>query len=196
MKQPILSLGGSPRATRLKSVGARVGRVGVRHFEGRRYNPVAFVVMNDHVHVLLSLTRPYRLEDVIHSWKSFTANLIQRNHGRRGRVWQDEYFDRIVRDDKEFVQKFKYIQGNPWSRWPNLQTYNWVWPVEGGMAGTEARPTVMKASNKSEAPILRLEIQASNALACEEMRGMELRQTLPGLRSRARASSAPSPRGA
>jgi REP element-mobilizing transposase RayT len=82
----------------------------LKHFKGKRYQLTAFVVMNDHVHVLLNTMEPYRLEDVIHSWKSFTANRMQRDHARRGRVWQDEYFDRIVRDEKELAQKFDYIQ--------------------------------------------------------------------------------------
>jgi REP-associated tyrosine transposase len=103
----------------------------LKRFEGQRYQLMTFVVMNDHVHVLLNTMEPCRLEDLVHSWKSFTANRMQRDHGRRGRVWQDEYFDRIVRDEKEFEQKFKYIQGNPWSRWPDLETYRWVWPVDG-----------------------------------------------------------------
>jgi REP-associated tyrosine transposase len=101
------------------------------HFEGRRYRLTAFVVMNDHVHALVSTMEPCRLEDVVHSWKSFTANRMQRDHGRRARVWQDEYFDRIVRDQKEFTQKFDYIRSNPWIRWPDLETYDWVWPADG-----------------------------------------------------------------
>ncbi len=102
----------------------------LKQFDGRRYHLTAFVVMNDHVHVLLSMMEPWRLENAIQSWKSFTANRMQRQHGRRGRVWQDEYFDRIVRDDKEFLQKFDYIRGNPWTRWPELAAYGWVWPVD------------------------------------------------------------------
>jgi REP element-mobilizing transposase RayT len=62
----------------------------LKQFEGKRYKLTAFVVMNDHIHVLLSTMEPYRLEDVIHSWKSFTTNRMQRNHGRSGRVWQEE----------------------------------------------------------------------------------------------------------
>jgi REP element-mobilizing transposase RayT len=46
----------------------------LRHFEGKRYHLDAFVVMNDHVHVLIAAMEPYRLEDIVHSWKSFTAN--------------------------------------------------------------------------------------------------------------------------
>jgi len=41
---------------------------------------------------------------------------MQRKHKRFGRIWQDEYFDRIVRDDEEFLQKLKYIAANPWKR--------------------------------------------------------------------------------
>ena len=32
-------------------------------------------------------------------------------------------------DDKEFVEKFDYILGNPWKRWPELAEYAWVWPA-------------------------------------------------------------------
>jgi hypothetical protein len=55
---------------------------------------------------------------------------MQRVHKRFGRVWQDEYFDRIIRDDKEFAQKRDYIIANPWKRWPNINDYAWVWPLE------------------------------------------------------------------
>jgi REP element-mobilizing transposase RayT len=101
----------------------------LKEFDRMRYRLTAFVVMNDHVHVLLNVTEGFRLEDVIRSWKSFTANRMQREHGRRGRVWQDEYFDRIVRDEKELEQKFEYIRGNPWARWPQVEEYRWVWPM-------------------------------------------------------------------
>ena len=86
--------------------------------------------MNDHVHVLLRILDEEPLEKIIHSWKSFTAHAMQRQHGRRGRVWQDEYFDRIVRDEKELGQKFDYILGNPWTRWLELKEYRWVWPSD------------------------------------------------------------------
>ncbi len=48
---------------------------------------------------------------------------MQREHKRFGRVWQDESFDRIVRDDAEFAQKLDYIVGNPWKRWPQIEDY-------------------------------------------------------------------------
>jgi len=98
--------------------------------DGQRYELAACVVMDDHVHVLLMPLAAYELKSILHSWESFTAREMQRKHGRFGRVWQDEYFDRIVRDDKEFAQKRDYIIANPWRRWPDLKEYRSVWPLD------------------------------------------------------------------
>ena len=86
--------------------------------------------MNDHVHVLVRPIAGFALEDLVHSWKSYSANHLLRAHHRVGVVWQDEYFDRIVRDEKEFRQKFEYILCNPWKRWPEVEEYTWVWGTE------------------------------------------------------------------
>jgi len=55
---------------------------------------------------------------------------MQREHTRFGQVWQDEYFDRITRDQQEHAQKAAYIVGNPQKRWPEIRDYPWVWPTE------------------------------------------------------------------
>ncbi len=86
--------------------------------------------MDDHVHALLTPMPPYEVQGILHSWKSFTAREMQRAKKRFGCVWQDEYFDRIIRDDKEFAQKLDYIVRNPWKRWPDMQGYTWVWPLD------------------------------------------------------------------
>jgi REP element-mobilizing transposase RayT len=101
----------------------------LRHFGNARYVLHAYVIMNDHVHILVQILSGYRLEDVVSSWKSFTANRLQRDLGRTGAVWQDEYFDRAVRDDAAYDQKRGYILNNPWKRWPDLGSYRWVWAI-------------------------------------------------------------------
>src|SRR5690606_3834240 len=65
----------------------------IKHFAGQRYQLHAWVVMNDHVHVLMSPLHEYTRSQILHSWKSFTANQMQRKHGRLGKIWQDEGFD-------------------------------------------------------------------------------------------------------
>lgn len=100
-----------------------------RYFDNARYRLHAYVVMDDHVHVLLEPINGSRLQDLLRSWKSFSANQFQRQNGRHRSVWQREYFDRIVRDDAEYAEKRDYILNNPFKRWPNLDSYVWVWAL-------------------------------------------------------------------
>jgi REP element-mobilizing transposase RayT len=117
----------------------------LKHFDGERYGLLAYVVMPNHVHLLVETKNNHRLQDLVHTWKSFTAHRLQRECGRRDRIWQDEYFDRIVRDEEEFLEKAQYILNNPLKVWPDIEEYRWV-SVKGlRMAGTEARPTGTEA---------------------------------------------------
>jgi REP element-mobilizing transposase RayT len=101
----------------------------LRWFDGVRYRLHAYVVMNDHVHVLVEPLNDWSLQKIMHSWKSFTANRFQRLYGRPGAVWQHESFDRVIRDDAEYDQKRDYILANPFKRWPHLDSYRWVWAI-------------------------------------------------------------------
>lgn len=99
----------------------------LRHFEGLRFVLHGFVVMNDHVHVVVTPSRGRPLEQVVHSWKSVSAWRLQREHGRRGAIWQNEYYDRLLRNAGERTQKIRYVLQNPIRRWPGITTYRWVW---------------------------------------------------------------------
>src|SRR5712691_9070847 len=90
----------------------------MKRFDGERYQLTAYVVMDDHVHALVTPIGSNSLQDILHSWKSFTAHQMGRHRKQFGPVWQNEYFDRIVRDDKELGEKLDYILRNPWKRWP------------------------------------------------------------------------------
>lgn len=97
------------------------------HFDRTRYDLFSFVVMNDHVHVVVRPFVQYPLEKLLHSWKSYTASQMQKTGSRVGQVWQDEYFDRIVRDEDELREKVEYIFNNPWKRWPEIDKYEWLY---------------------------------------------------------------------
>ena len=85
----------------------------LRHFDGERYELGAFVIMPNHVHVLVTPLGEYALEEILHSWKSFTAHEINRLLGQTGQVWQPEYFDHIVRNAHHVEQFAAYIAQNP-----------------------------------------------------------------------------------
>jgi REP element-mobilizing transposase RayT len=91
-----------------------------------RYHLWAWVVMNDHVHAVLTPLEDWQLAKILHTWKSFSANRMQRLFGRSGQIWLHESFDRIVRNEYELYQKCEYILTNPRRRWPDVQDYRWV----------------------------------------------------------------------
>jgi len=72
----------------------------------------AYVIMPNHVHVLWT---PYvSLPLLIRRVKGTAARSANQLLGRVGKpFWQEEYFDRIVRTDKEFSQIRSYIEWNP-----------------------------------------------------------------------------------
>lgn len=97
--------------------------------------------MPNHIHVLVEPLEDYKLHGIMHSWKSFTSHSLQRQFGRKGSIWLDEYYDRIVRDEQEFFEKAQYILNNPVKVWPEIEDYAWVMVKGVKEAGTEARPT-------------------------------------------------------
>jgi REP element-mobilizing transposase RayT len=92
---------------------------------GVHYDLLAFVVMNDHVHVLVTPREDRRLESIVQPWKSVTSHAMVKK-GRTAPVWMHESFDRIVRDQSELEQKANYILNNPLKRWPEIREYRWL----------------------------------------------------------------------
>ncbi len=85
----------------------------LRFFDGRRYWLGQFVVMPNHVHVLVRPLGENALSEILHSWKSFTAKQINTALEREGKIWQDESFDCIVRDASALDRFSAYVQENP-----------------------------------------------------------------------------------
>ena len=79
--------------------------------DGKKYKLYAAVVLNDHVHMVIN---PFEsLPKIMHSIKSFTAHEINRILNRQGKVWQNESYDRVIRNEDEFLEKLNYIANNP-----------------------------------------------------------------------------------
>ncbi len=91
----------------------------LRHFEGERYRLPAWVVMPNHVHVLIEPMGAHVLGDIVGSWKQYVARRAGVVRGTvtaaaaSGPLWQRESFDRWVRDETERVRTVAYIERNP-----------------------------------------------------------------------------------
>jgi REP element-mobilizing transposase RayT len=85
----------------------------LKHFNGQRYHLSDFVIMPNHVHILLGLIGNHSLAEVCYSWKKFTAGRINDLIGRQGHFWQGESFDHLVRSTEQFEYFRGYIAMNP-----------------------------------------------------------------------------------
>jgi REP element-mobilizing transposase RayT len=83
------------------------------HFDTVRYHLHAWVVMPNHVHAVFTPGDDGALAGILHSWKSFTAKEANRILGRNGQFWQEEYFDRYIRDAEHYWTAVEYIEMNP-----------------------------------------------------------------------------------
>ena len=90
----------------------------LQYWDSTKWKIFAAVVLPDHVHILVQpLPHPgggiYHLAEILHSVKSFTSHKITKLKGMKGPLWQDESYDRVVRDEAEFLEKWNYIRNNP-----------------------------------------------------------------------------------
>jgi valyl-tRNA synthetase len=119
-----------------------------KHWHGERAIVRLVVVMPDHVHMLVTPMQResgewHPLSELIGSIKRHAAREINKQRGREGPLWQDEYFDRIIRDADEFTEKWNYMVNNPVAA--GLVLHNWeygfTWKPQDSDDGLQARPT-------------------------------------------------------
>jgi putative transposase len=83
------------------------------YFDGKRYDIDAFVLMPNHVHVLIKPALHHDLATVLQAIKGVSANRSNRLLGRKSQFWMDESYDHIVRDARELAAFRTYIAANP-----------------------------------------------------------------------------------
>ncbi len=85
----------------------------LRNGHEKFYILAAAVVMPDHVHILLRPQAGYDLSRIMKGIKGVSAHLINQARNSTGTVWQIESWDRIMRNENEFLEKLKYMADNP-----------------------------------------------------------------------------------
>ena len=109
---------------------AEIVRENLYHHAGTKYALWAYVIMPNHVHVLLKpdevWERRFKVDDsnraqyergplsaILHSLRSYTANKANKVLCRTGTFWHGEAFDHWVRDNAESERIIYYIENNP-----------------------------------------------------------------------------------
>jgi REP element-mobilizing transposase RayT len=87
----------------------------MKHFDGERYELGCYVVMPNHAHVVVRPFHPETtsLEEIVGCWKKFSARRINARLGVAATLWQEETYDRIIRDEEHLWRVIQYIGANP-----------------------------------------------------------------------------------
>ncbi|MCM8529388.1 MAG: transposase [Lentisphaeraceae bacterium] len=101
-----------------------------KYFDQKRYDLISYVVMPNHVHLLIK-THKIEVGYLVKSWKIFTAKAIRKYYASMSNAdyqsalpehsilqsgtpfWQREYWDRFIRDEIHFNYAVSYIHENP-----------------------------------------------------------------------------------
>jgi putative transposase len=89
-----------------------------------RFEVIGYVVMPEHVHVLLSEPERATLSRAIQSLKQSASRKLNGHHGH---FWQARYYDFNVFTPEKRVEKLKYIHRNPVHRGLVERPEDWPW---------------------------------------------------------------------
>jgi REP element-mobilizing transposase RayT len=109
------------------------------HFDGDRYRLLEWVVMPNHCHVLIEPLEGAPLGKIVLPWKNYTVRFINeyksriensigsRTGVRLSQVWQREYWDRFIRNERHFEAAKSYIAMNPVKAGLVEKAEDWRW---------------------------------------------------------------------
>jgi REP element-mobilizing transposase RayT len=111
----------------------------------RMYLLEVAVVMPDHVHMIFSPLRNrngnnFSLPQIVQKLKSVSAHTINKRLPHKGPVWQEEFFDHVIRQADSLQEKIDYVLLNPVRKGlvTRPEDYRWIWR---NFAGEVARAT-------------------------------------------------------
>ena len=82
----------------------------LRNLDDDLYELISFVIMPNHVHLLLKQRNT--LTDTLRIIKSKSAIEINKVLKKNGKFWASEYYDKVIRDEEHFIKVYDYIKNN------------------------------------------------------------------------------------
>lgn len=110
----------------------------LHHFDGERYTLLAWVIMPNHVHVIIEVFQGHAMWTVVQSWKRYTARRANALLGLRGSFWQKDYWDTFMRDEYHLERAVRYVHSNPVSACLVEEASDWPWSSARRVAAPDA----------------------------------------------------------
>jgi len=100
----------------------------IRFFDRQRYELRAWVVMPNHVHIVVWPMPDFSLSDILHSWKSFSSHQINKRLPKKVvPFWQSESYEHLIRDDEDLHRCCLYTLLNPVNASLCAHPEQWKW---------------------------------------------------------------------
>ena len=90
-----------------------------------------YVIMPDHVHFFCcGDPHSVMLEKFLQRWKEWTSKRTTRGLGLQPPIWQEEFFDHVLRSEESYCQKWEYVRQNPVRAGLVVNADDWPWRGE------------------------------------------------------------------
>jgi REP element-mobilizing transposase RayT len=93
-------------------------RSAFHYLDGEKYDLHLYCIMANHIHVVLQPIMIddesyFKISNIVQSLKRYTSNQINKMLNKSGQVWDQFYFDRIIRDGVDYQNVVNYVLNNP-----------------------------------------------------------------------------------
>jgi putative transposase len=112
---------------------------------GEEFELQAWLVMPNHVHVVVDIWDELPLSKLINRWKGRGARTANQQLSRSGNFWQADYFDTVIRDEEHLRKAIRYTEQNPVKAGLVREAGEWRWSsacfrdVRGRISGERLR---------------------------------------------------------
>ena len=90
-----------------------------------------YVIMPDHVHFFCAAELDAKpLPKFMQSWKQWTSKRVVREFNVTGTIWQEEFFDHVLRSSESYSEKWDYVRENPVRAGLVAISEEWSWQGE------------------------------------------------------------------
>jgi REP element-mobilizing transposase RayT len=94
----------------LNSFCAEMVKYTIHYPDGNEYKLICYCIMPNHFHLVIELLPDNKgISKIMQSIKRISATECNRFLNRKGKFWQDESYDRLIRDERELYNVINYV---------------------------------------------------------------------------------------
>jgi putative transposase len=121
----------------------------LRYRDGGAYLLHEFVVMPNHLHLLLTPAADTSLEKAMQLIKGGSSHEIHHHRGHRMQIWQPGFHESTVRDADDFHARRRYIHSNPVAARLVHERAEWLYGSASGRYALDLAPEPLSSGAKA-----------------------------------------------